>query len=81
VEKDKVALELARAEAKEEVQAYEAMIQESQMTLNLHQQDIQHWIMVATYYQANCTRLANALKQLIAFAQGVESEVSPLLPE
>ncbi|GMF77642.1 unnamed protein product [Aspergillus oryzae] len=80
-EKDIVALELARAEAKEDVQAYETMIHESQMALNLHQQDIQHWIMVATYYQGNYTRLANALKYLIAFAQGVESEASPLLPE
>ncbi|KAE8397424.1 hypothetical protein BDV37DRAFT_289421 [Aspergillus pseudonomiae] len=77
-EKDRAGLELARAKAEDEVQAHKAMIQES---MHLHQQDIQYWMTVAAYYRTNFTRCVDSLRQLIVFAQTVESEASELLSE
>lgn len=61
--------------AQDEVQIQKSIIREAQMTIHLHQQDIQHWMGLADYYQISCLRCSDALSQMISFAQGVKSEV------
>lgn len=75
IKKDKVRLEQVNLEAEDEVQVQKSIIREAQMTIHLHQQDIQHWMTVADCYQESCIRCSDALGQLITFAQGVKSEV------
>ncbi|KAA8647900.1 uncharacterized protein ATNIH1004_002326 [Aspergillus tanneri] len=81
VEKDKAALELAKAEAEDEIQVQKSIIREAQMTIHLHQQDIQHWMTVAEYYQSSCMQCSEALGQLIAFAQGISTELPSQLTQ
>ncbi|KAL4888216.1 hypothetical protein BDV59DRAFT_196628 [Aspergillus ambiguus] len=73
------ALVSAKCEAEDEVQTQKSIIREAQMTIHLHQQDIQSWMAVAECYQMSCIRCSDALGQIIAFAQGVQSEI-PTLP-
>lgn len=67
---------MANSEAEDEVQVQKSIIREAQMTIHLHQQDIQHWMEVANCYQVSCIRCSDALGQMISYAQGVKSEVS-----
>ena len=75
IKKDKARLELANSETEDEVQVQKSIIREAQMTIHLHQQDIQHWMGLADYYQVSCIRCSDALGKMIAFAQNVKSEV------
>lgn len=81
VKKDIAALKLAKADRDDEVQVQKSTIREAQMTIHLHQQDIQKWMAVAEVYQTSCIRCSGALEQLITFAQRVQSEVPALSSE
>lgn len=75
IKRDKARLEQANSEAEDEVQVQKSIIREAQMTIHLHQQDIQHWMGVANCYQMSCIQCSDALGQMITFTQGVKSEV------
>lgn len=75
IKRDKARLEQANSEVEDEVQVQKSIIREAQMTIHLHQQDIQHWMGVAGGYQLTYIRCSDALGQMITFAQGVKSEV------
>ncbi|KAK5718223.1 hypothetical protein LTS12_027704, partial [Elasticomyces elasticus] len=51
IKRDKARLEQANSEVEDEVQVQNSIIREAQMTIHLHQQDIQHWMGVAGCYQ------------------------------
>ena len=73
--KDMEALKLASSEAENEIEAQKSINRETQITINLHEQEIRNWKAVAKVYQTSCIRCSDALGQIIVFAQELKSAV------
>lgn len=68
------------AEQADEIQLLKSIIREAQVTIDLHQQDLQQWISVAKYYQQSCFQCSDVLGQAITFLQGLKSEIPASTP-
>ncbi|CAG8178690.1 unnamed protein product [Penicillium nalgiovense] len=62
-------------QAEAEIKGRNSTIQEAQMTIQLHQQDILNWMAVAEWYQTKCFQCSNVLGQMMAFLQDTTSEL------
>ncbi|CAP80015.1 hypothetical protein PCH_Pc12g03880 [Penicillium rubens Wisconsin 54-1255] len=67
--------EEAVRQAEAEIKGRNSTIQEAQMTIQLHQQDILNWMAVAEWYQTKCFQCSNVLGQMMAFLQDTTSEL------
>ncbi|CAG8898481.1 unnamed protein product [Penicillium egyptiacum] len=64
----------AATQAEAKIKDQNSIIQEAQMTIHLHQQDILNWMAVAEWYQTKCFQCSSVLGQMMAFLQDTTSE-------
>jgi hypothetical protein len=62
--------EQAAIEANDKINSQRSIIEESQMAIHRHEQDIMSWMSLCEWYQTKCLQCSSVLEQMIAFLQG-----------
>lgn len=68
-------LEAANVQHEETISAQKKLIQDTQGSINLYEQDIQQWMLKVELYEKSTIQCSYALQQTICYLQGVQVDI------